>query len=100
MGGGEGEINWLFWGGCEILGLFCKKGLYQFGIKAVGLGMAAKKMEGRTDLMEEKMAEVQGELHKEMGSVCGELQRLGPLEKNLGVLIEKIGILDRVDLAL
>ena len=33
--------------------------------------MAAKKMEGRMDLMEEKMVEVQGELHREMGSVCG-----------------------------
>ena len=47
-------------------------------------------MEGRLDLLEEKMVEVQGELQHEMGSVRSDLQRLGPLEKNMGVLLEKM----------
>ena len=41
-----------------------------------------------------------GGLQREMGSVCSELQRLGPLKKNMGVLLEKMGILDQVDRAL
>ena len=52
------------------------------------------------DLLEERMGEVQGELQCEMGSVCSELQHLGPLEKNVGVLLEKNEILDRVERAL
>ena len=35
-----------------------------------------------------------------MGYVCSELQRLSLLEKNMGVLLEKMGILDLVDRAL
>ena len=41
--------------------------------------MAAKKVEGRVEHIKKKMAEVQGELQREIGSVCSELQRLGPL---------------------
>ena len=57
-------------------------------------------MEGRTNMMEAKMAEVQGELQREIGSVGSEFQRLGSLEKNVGMLLEKMEILDMVDLAL
>ena len=40
--------------------------------------------------------EVQGELQREMGLVRSDLQHLGPLEKNMGVLLEKMEILDQV----
>ena len=50
--------------------------------------------------MEEKMTEVQGEVQHEIGAVCNELQRLGSLEKDVGTLLEKMEILDRVDRAL
>ena len=61
---------------------------------------AGKKMKGRMDPMEKKMAEVHGELQREVSSVRSELQRLGPLEKNVGAVLEKMEILDRVDRAL
>ena len=57
-------------------------------------------MEGRLDLLEEKMAEVQGELQCEMSSVRSDLQRLVSLEKNMGVLLEKMEILDWVEQSL
>ena len=50
--------------------------------------------------IEEKMVEVHSELQWEIGFVRSDLQRLGPLEKGLGVLLEKVSILDRVDKAL
>ena len=58
-----------------------------------------KKMEGRMDMMEEKMA-VHGELQRKVSFVHSELQRLGPLEKNVGAVLEKMEILYRVDRAL
>ena len=79
---------------------FVRRGRTNLGSKQWVLGMESKKVEGRMDLVEEKMVEVRGELQREMGSVCSELQCLGPLEKNMGVLLEKMGILDRVDRAL
>ena len=54
-------------------------------------------MEGRMDTMEEKMEKVHGELQRGVSSVRSELQRLGPLEKNVGAVLEKMEILDRVD---
>ena len=57
-------------------------------------------MEGRTNMMEAKMVEVQGELQCQIGSVGSEFHRLGSLEKNVGMLLEKMEILDMVDLAL
>ena len=35
-----------------------------------------------------------------MASIRSDLQRLGPLEKNMGVLLEKMEILDRVEQSL
>ena len=62
--------------------------------------MATKKVEGRMEQIKEKLAEVQGELQREIGSVHSDLQRLGPLERGLEVLLEKMSILDQVDRAL
>ena len=59
--------------------------------------MATKKVEGRMEQIKEKMDEVQSELQREIGYARGELQGLGPLERGLGVLLEKMSILDKVD---
>ena len=51
--------------------------------------MVAKKMESRVDFVEEQMV-----------SVRRDLQKLSEVKKSLGTILEKMVILDRVDLAL
>ena len=99
-----GDILGRVWGGLEgrkNLGLLLvKSGCTNLVSKLSVLSMAAKRMEGRMDSMEEKMTEVQGEVQREIGAVYNELQRLGSLEKDVGTLLEKMEILDIVDHAL
>ena len=106
MGGSAfcGDILGRVWGdleGRKNLGLLLvKSGCTNLGLELSVLGMAEKRMEGRMDSMEEKMTEVQGEVQRKIGAVHNELQRLGSLERNVGTLLEKMEILDRVDCAL
>ena len=99
-----GDILERVWGvlvGRKNLGLLLvKSGCTNLISDSFVLGMAAKRMERRMDSMEEKMIEVQGEVQPEIGAICNELQCLGSLERDVGTLLEKMEILDRVDHAL
>lgn len=59
--------------------------------------MAAKKMEGRLDTVEEEVAEVRGKVQKKMESVRSELQCLVPLEKSVEMLLGRMLVLDHMD---
>ena len=43
------------------------------------------------------MTEVQGEVLREIGAIHNKLQCLGSLERDVGTLLEKMEILDKVD---
>lgn len=49
------------------------------------------------DSVEEKVAEMRGEVHREMEFVRSELQHLVPLEKNVETLLGRMTVLDRMD---
>ena len=102
-----------FCGECEICGeweplelflpLFCTHNpVYPFSIenpiiwyqsnRVLGL-MATKKLDGRIEVMEEKMSDVHGEI----ASMKGDLQRLGPLEEKVDSMLKKLSLLERME---
>lgn len=68
--------------------------MLSFGIRAINLGlMTTKKMEGRLEGMEEQTIGVHGEVLM----IKGDLQRLGPLEVKVDLMLEKLSMLERMD---
>ncbi|GMN53811.1 hypothetical protein TIFTF001_022938 [Ficus carica] len=59
--------------------------------------MAAKKMEVRMNLVEERVAEMRGEVQREMESVRSESQCLVLLEKSVKTLFSRMMVLDRME---
>ena len=55
--------------------------------------MATKKLDGRIEVMEEKMSNV----HGEMASMKGDLQRLGPLEEKVDSMLKKLSLRERME---
>ena len=60
--------------------------------RVLGL-MATKKLGGRIEVMEEKISDV----HGEMASMKGDLQRLGPLEEKVNSMLKKLSLLERME---
>ena len=55
--------------------------------------MATKKLDGRIEVMKEKMSNV----HGEMALMKGDLQRLGPLEEKVDSMLKKLSLLERME---
>ena len=93
-----------FRGECEICGEYEPLELFSplFSIeipiiwyqsnRVLGL-MATKKLDGRIEVMKEKMSDV----HGEMASMKGDLQILGPPEEKVDSMLKKLSLLERME---